>query len=530
MDLLERVGLETGKGNDQNAHATTLEDRVVGHVEQSSPSETRPMIEPSTGIADDSYHFRVNLPLKKSLNDCRQTVHTDHIRIHHNLKIYVNIHNPDGHVSQLCLRNLMHIYISPHMPINEDQTVSENTSSLVHLNPNSASMEQDAPPTYGSHVLDQLYSDIDQSGFISGVATPHNFLSRRQSVENFAGAFPSFYQSSAGSSARSSSSIPDSAALQLQSRLAALQDRRPSISSVTQSLGRLAPGAGLAVPANAAAVPPLLHPAPRQPRGGRLPAARAPASREWVPCQRPPRPPPPPPAPARHRPRPGPRAQLQHGRAHVDPAAAALGSAGHGRAGGDGRFAGRVGRRRRAAELRLRVRADGAEQPDPRAGVAGRRGRAAPDAAPGRPPPLALVDAADAARGGLAGGARGGDVVAVASAELRRRERRRPGGLGSAAVPARGQRAAGAAAGARARAQRRGGVGRGAAGAEAATVAAAAAAAASGGPAAAAERSAAAETDHCHCDGRGIVAGAVGGEEGEDRINITADLWNWQVT
>jgi hypothetical protein len=236
MDLLERVGLETGKGNDQNAHATTLEDRVVGHVEQSSPPETRPMIEPSTGIADDSYNFRVNLPLKKSLNDCRQTVHTDHIKIHHNLKIYVNIHNPDGHVSQLCLRNLMHIYISPHMPINEDQTVSENTSSLVHLNPNSASIEQDAPPTYGSHVLDQLYSDIDQSGFISGVATPHNFLSRRQSVENFAVAFPSFFQSSASSSARSSSSIPDAAALQLQSRLAALQDRRPSISSVTQSL------------------------------------------------------------------------------------------------------------------------------------------------------------------------------------------------------------------------------------------------------------------------------------------------------
>jgi hypothetical protein len=235
MDLLERVALETGKGNDQNAHATTLEDRVVGHVEQSRPPETQPMIEPSTGIADDSYHFRINMPLKKSLNECRQTVHTDHIKIHHNLKIYVNIHNPDGHVSQLCLRNLMHIYISPHMPINEDQTVSENTSALVHLNPNSASMEQDAPPTYGSHVLDQLYSDIDQSGFISGVATPYNF-SRRQSVENFAGAFPSGFQSSAGSSARSSSSIPDTAALQLQSRLAALQDRRPSISSVTQSL------------------------------------------------------------------------------------------------------------------------------------------------------------------------------------------------------------------------------------------------------------------------------------------------------
>jgi hypothetical protein len=192
-------------------------------------------------MADDSYHFRINLPLKKSLNDCRQTVHTDHIKIHHNLKIYVNIHNPDGHVSQLCLRNLMHIYISPHMPINEDQTVSENTSSLVHLNPNSATMEQDAPPTYGSHVLDQLYSDIDQSGFISGVATPYHFLSRRQSVENLAGNLLSGFQSSAGSSARSSSSIPDTAALQLQSRLAALQDRRPSINSVTQSLDGASP-------------------------------------------------------------------------------------------------------------------------------------------------------------------------------------------------------------------------------------------------------------------------------------------------
>ncbi|KAF2670337.1 hypothetical protein BT63DRAFT_413073 [Microthyrium microscopicum] len=241
MEVLERVGLETSKQGDQ-ALATTLPDKVVASVEQHMPADaSRTLIEETSGLADDSYHFQVALPLKKSLNACRQSVNTDHIKVHHNLKIYINIHNPDGHVSQLCLRNLIHLYISPRMRISEDQ-VLVSPASDPYANSMSMGLDGqsiDAPPTYGTHLLDQLYDDIDPAGYLSGIATPANFMSRNHSVENFASllsaTFPNSAETSEEDSSRSSS-ITDSAAVQLQTRLAALQDRRPSIPTITEPI------------------------------------------------------------------------------------------------------------------------------------------------------------------------------------------------------------------------------------------------------------------------------------------------------
>lgn len=51
-------------------------------------------------------------------------------------------------------------------------------------------MDQYAPPTYGDHRFDQLYSDVDPSGFVtpaggpSGANTPQGFQSRNASNEN----------------------------------------------------------------------------------------------------------------------------------------------------------------------------------------------------------------------------------------------------------------------------------------------------------------------------------------------------------
>jgi hypothetical protein len=242
MEVLERVGLETFQQGDQT-FATTLPDKVVASVEQRPRSDTQgTLVEPESGLADDSYHFSISLPLKKSLNSCRQSVNTPHIKVHHNLKIYVNIHNPDGHVSQLCLRNLIHIYISPHMHIGDDQSVTTDLPQhqlIQTMDPN-ADPFQDAPPIYGTHILDQLYQDIDPSGFVSGYATPMPYLTSRNVSSDDLSMFqaPSDFglgvpvEEIDNNSSRSSSSIPDSAAVQLQSRLAALEDRRPSISSV----------------------------------------------------------------------------------------------------------------------------------------------------------------------------------------------------------------------------------------------------------------------------------------------------------
>jgi hypothetical protein len=226
MEVIERVTLETDKNGD-NFQTTTLSDKTVAKVDQQLPQDSSErLVEETTGIADESYHFKVTLPLQKSLNSCRQSVNTDSIKIFHNLKIYVNIHNPDGHISQLCLRNLIHLYISPHMRIGEDQVMT--TPSDIATDPISGLdlPSPDAPPTYGTHLLDQLYDDIDMSGFVSGMATPAHFMSRQHSTENLAArlaaALPSGHNSDSASSR--ASSITDSAATQLQNRLVALHD------------------------------------------------------------------------------------------------------------------------------------------------------------------------------------------------------------------------------------------------------------------------------------------------------------------
>ncbi|RMD41203.1 hypothetical protein DV735_g3886, partial [Chaetothyriales sp. CBS 134920] len=98
------------------------------------------------------------------------------------------LHNPDGHVSELRANLPIMLYISPNLPINEN-------NDLVDQSPQAgrAAMENDlnnsAPPVYGEHLLDKLYSEVDPSGYLtpglalSSPGTP--FLqSRQQSHEN----------------------------------------------------------------------------------------------------------------------------------------------------------------------------------------------------------------------------------------------------------------------------------------------------------------------------------------------------------
>ena len=230
-----------------HAYATTLSDRVVANIETDMPANSmRQLTEETSGFADESYHFKVSLPLKRSLNAFRQSVNSEHIKIYHNLKIYVNIHNPDGHVSQLCLRNLVHIYISPNIPIMDDQSVCPELTQLHQLTQESETGAE-APPTYGTHLLDQLYDDIDPSGFLSGVNTPYRNLSRNQSVENFgslAAVSAPAIPNDQSEQPRTRTPSPSDSATQLQSRLAALEDRRsniPAILSTSSSSGSNTP-------------------------------------------------------------------------------------------------------------------------------------------------------------------------------------------------------------------------------------------------------------------------------------------------
>ena len=73
------------------------------------------------------------------------------------------------------------------MPLTQDGELVDQTPTSAQILNN----VQHAPPLYGEHILDQLYADVDQSGFMtpapqSGMNTPFNALSRAGSHENLA--------------------------------------------------------------------------------------------------------------------------------------------------------------------------------------------------------------------------------------------------------------------------------------------------------------------------------------------------------
>lgn len=150
--------------------------------EQESPDE--PV------LADEMYRFHATLPLPKSLNRCRQDVDSHHINISHRFKLMVNIHNPEGHISQLVCRLPVKLFISPNLPINESNEVHASLNGATDAELNNAETTIVPPPQYGRHILDQMYSDIDLSGYMSrtgsGPATPADASaqSRRGSDEN----------------------------------------------------------------------------------------------------------------------------------------------------------------------------------------------------------------------------------------------------------------------------------------------------------------------------------------------------------
>lgn len=81
------------------------------------------------------------------------------------------------------------IFISPNLPLNEqNQIINQNDRSTQAMQ----DLGQHAPPMYGEHQFDQLYSSVDPSGFMtpadgrSGVNTPYASESRNASSENLA--------------------------------------------------------------------------------------------------------------------------------------------------------------------------------------------------------------------------------------------------------------------------------------------------------------------------------------------------------
>ncbi|KAL8896921.1 MAG: hypothetical protein Q9192_002831 [Flavoplaca navasiana] len=136
----------------------------------------------------DAWVFSRRITLPKSLRQCLQTVDTLGFRTKHNLDIAVHLLNPDEHVSKLSASLPLHIYISPVLLMDDDNTIS--TNHLGGVDPGAFAVG--APPRYGEHRSDVLFSELDPAGYVtpagarSGFSTPFDSRSRRGSADNLA--------------------------------------------------------------------------------------------------------------------------------------------------------------------------------------------------------------------------------------------------------------------------------------------------------------------------------------------------------
>ncbi|OQO11189.1 hypothetical protein B0A48_05445 [Cryoendolithus antarcticus] len=179
---------------DTRGDRTKSEESEVAKSEMEFPEESKVSYEDETvdnpTLADEMYRFKATLPLPKSLHACRQDVDSHQINISHRFKLMVNIHNPEGHISQLVCRLPVKLFISPNLPVDEANEVTGVMNGVTDVELNSNETSLTAPPEYGRHQLDQIFSDIDPAGYMSratsapGTPGGLNALSRRGSDDN----------------------------------------------------------------------------------------------------------------------------------------------------------------------------------------------------------------------------------------------------------------------------------------------------------------------------------------------------------
>ncbi|KAL4799564.1 hypothetical protein BDV19DRAFT_400795 [Aspergillus venezuelensis] len=99
----------------------------------------------------EGYHLSHTLHLPRRIGQCAQDTEAMGIRIKHKLKVIVRMTNPDEHLSELRLSIPMSIYLSPDYPV-WDSTFDRQSLPPPNIN----SINDEPPPPYGRHSLDQL--------------------------------------------------------------------------------------------------------------------------------------------------------------------------------------------------------------------------------------------------------------------------------------------------------------------------------------------------------------------------------------
>ncbi|KAJ5460731.1 HECT-type ubiquitin ligase-interacting protein creD [Penicillium daleae] len=139
--------------------------------------------------AAEGYQFTRYLDMPQTLTRCLQDTDTKGIKIRHKMKFRIQLHNPDGHVSELRATLPVSIFISPNLPIDENNNLRDQTPAAARRTVDDFAHQ--APPLYSEHQFDQLYSELDPSGYRtpgpgSGPGTPFGPLSRNISADNLA--------------------------------------------------------------------------------------------------------------------------------------------------------------------------------------------------------------------------------------------------------------------------------------------------------------------------------------------------------
>ncbi|SZF02827.1 unnamed protein product [Blumeria hordei] len=136
----------------------------------------------------DGHLLIEKLPLPKKLNECLQDCDTNGIKVRHKVKFNVVLINPDGHHSELHATIPISIFFSPSMPLTASGELINQSSES---NASAIDIMRHAPPLYGDHLMDPLFSGAYQPGlmtpgFRSGMNTPARIHSRTGSSENLA--------------------------------------------------------------------------------------------------------------------------------------------------------------------------------------------------------------------------------------------------------------------------------------------------------------------------------------------------------
>ncbi|OKL56332.1 putative HECT-type ubiquitin ligase-interacting protein creD [Talaromyces atroroseus] len=135
----------------------------------------------------EGFQFSRSLELPQSLSRCLQDADVKGIKIRHKLKFRIQLHNPDGHTSELRATLPVSVLISPNLRIDDNNILVEETA--ISRQRAVDDLTHQAPPLYGEHQFDRLYSEVDVSGYrtpgpISGSVTPFGALSRNISSED----------------------------------------------------------------------------------------------------------------------------------------------------------------------------------------------------------------------------------------------------------------------------------------------------------------------------------------------------------